>query len=134
MAKDELLREYGDCFQGIRCFQSEFHITGDPTVPPVVHPPRRVPEALKEPLKKKLDWLVDQGILAKVFQLTDWVNSLLCVTKSTGALCLCLDPKDLNQAIKRPYYFTPMLEDVLRKINSSKCVLNPGCTQWVLEH
>ena len=64
VAKDELLRKYGDCFQGIGCFQGEFHITVDPTVPPVVHPPRRVPEALKEPLKKELDSLVDQGILA----------------------------------------------------------------------
>ena len=49
VAKDEPLRNYGDFFQGIGCFQGEFHITVYPTVPPVVHPPRRVPEALKEP-------------------------------------------------------------------------------------
>jgi len=49
VAKDELLRKYGDCFQGIGCFQGEFHITVDPTVSSVVHPPRRVSEALKEP-------------------------------------------------------------------------------------
>ena len=72
-------------------------------------PPRRVPEALKEPLKKELDSLVGQGILAKVTEPTDWVNSLVWVTKNTGALRLCLDPKDLNQAIKRPHYFTPTL-------------------------
>ena len=49
IAKEELLREYDDCFKGIGCFQGEFHITTNPTVPPVVHPLCRVPEALKEP-------------------------------------------------------------------------------------
>ena len=132
VAKDELLRNHGDCFQGVGCFQGEFHITVDPTVPPVVHPPRRVPEALREPLKKELDSLVGQGILAKVTEPTDWVNSLVCVTKNTGALRLCLDPKDLNQAIKRPHYFTPTLEDVLPKLNGANCfsILDARSGYW----
>ena len=54
--------------------------------------PRRVPEALREPLKNELVSLVEQGILAKVTEPTDWINSLVCITKSTGALQLCLDP------------------------------------------
>ena len=77
-AKKELLIQYEDCFKGVGCFQGEFHITLDPTVPPVIHPPRRVPEALREPLKKELDALVQQGIIIKVDKPTDWVNSLLC--------------------------------------------------------
>ncbi|CAB4040490.1 Hypothetical predicted protein, partial [Paramuricea clavata] len=109
-AKENLIKRYGDCFERIGCFQGEFHITLDPSIPPVVHP-RRVPEALREPLKKKLDSLVEQGIIAKVEQPTDWVNSLVCVTKSNGSLRLCLDPKDLNRAIKRPHHFTPTLDN-----------------------
>ena len=99
-AKKELLIQYEDCFKGVGCFPGEFHITLDPTVPPVIHPPRRVPEALREPLKKELDALVQQGIIIKVDEPTDWVNSLVCVTKSNGTLRLCLDPKDLHRAIK----------------------------------
>ena len=59
-------------------------------------------------------------------------NSLVCVTKSTGALRLCLDPKDLNQAIKRPHYFTPTLEDVLPKLNGAKCfsILDARSGYW----
>jgi len=38
-AKSELLCQYQDCFQGIGCFQGEFRITLDPTVPPVIRPP-----------------------------------------------------------------------------------------------
>ena len=86
-----------------------------------MHPPRRVPEALNEPLKKELDSLVDQDILAKVPEIINWLKSLVCVTKGTGALRLYLDPKDLNQAIRRPHYLTPTFEDVLPKLNGAKC-------------
>ena len=52
--------------------------------------------------------------------LTDWVNSLVCVTKSNGTIQLCLDPKDLNRAIKRPHHCTPTLEDILPKLSDAK--------------
>ena len=109
VAEEQVLKQFKDCFEGVGCFQGEYRITVDPAIPPVVHPPRRVPEALREPLKKELDSLVEQGILAKVTEPTDWVNSLVSVAKSTGVLRLCLDPKDLNCAINRPRYFTPTL-------------------------
>ena len=94
--------------------------------------PRRVPEALREPLKNELVSLVEQGILAKVTEPTDWVNSLVCVTKSTGALRLCLDPKDLNRAIKRPHYLTPTLEDIPPKLNGAICfsILDARSGYW----
>ena len=118
--ESSLLREYPKCFEGIGCFEGEFHITLDPTVPPVVHPPRRVPEALREPLKKELDNPEAQDIIAKVTDPTDWVNSLVCVTKSNGTLRLCLDPKDLNKAIKRPHHCTPTIDEVLPRLNGAQ--------------
>ena len=134
VAEEQVLKQFKDCFEGVGCFQGEYHITVDPAVPPVVHvhPPRRVPEALRKPLKKELDSLVEQGILAKVTEPTDWVNSLVCVAKSTGTLWLCLDPKDLNCAIKRSHYFTPTLEDVLPKLNGAKCfsILDAHSGYW----
>ena len=74
-AKTELLKNFGDYFQGMGCFQGEFHITVEPAVSPVVHPPRRVPEAPKEALKEEVDSLVEQCIIAKVTEPTDWVNT-----------------------------------------------------------
>ena len=49
LAKKEILEQYDNCFEGVGCFQGEFQITVDAAVPPVVHTPRRVPEALEEP-------------------------------------------------------------------------------------
>ena len=119
-AKAHILQEYRDVFEGIGCFGGEYHVTLDPTIPPVVHPPRRVPVALREALKEELDMLVRLDIIAKVDRPTDWVNSSVCVTKPNGDLRLCLDPKDLNRAIKRPHHFTPTLEDVLPKLNGAQ--------------
>ena len=117
-ARAQVLSDFPDVFQGIGCLEGEYHIESDKSVTPVVHPPRRVP--LQKPLKYELDSLVSQGIISKVTQPTDWVNSCVCVTKSNGQIRLCLDPKDLNKAVKRPHYATPTLEDVLSRLNGAK--------------
>ena len=46
--RQTILREYSDVFDGIGCFERECKITLDPNVTPVVHPPRRVPVALRD--------------------------------------------------------------------------------------
>ncbi|XP_052809638.1 uncharacterized protein K02A2.6-like [Mya arenaria] len=80
---------------------------------PVVNPARRVPEALRNRLHEELNRMESDGIIAKVNTPTDWVNSLVVVEKlKTGQLRICLDPKALNEAIRRPHYPMPTLDDV----------------------
>ena len=81
-ARAQVLSDFPDVFQGIGCLEGEYHIEIDKTHTPVVHPPRQVPVALQKPQKDKLDLLVSQGIISKVTQPTEWVNSCVCVTKS----------------------------------------------------
>lgn len=134
-AKQLVLTKYNDCFIGIGCFEGKHHITIDPNAQPVVHPPRRVPVALREPLRDELNRLEEKGIIAKVDRPTDWVNSIVCVTKPNGKIRLCLDPKDLNKAIKRPHYYTPTLEDVLPKLSGAKyfSILDARCGYWNIQ-
>ena len=87
---------------------------------PVVHPPRRVPHAIKQRLKEELDKMENTGVIDKVTTPTDWVNSLVVVEKENGKLRICLDPRDLNAAIKRPHYPMPTLEDALAKLTSAE--------------
>ena len=54
-AKAHILNKYANVVDGIGCFEGEYHITLDSTVPPIVHYPRRVPVALRESLKEKQD-------------------------------------------------------------------------------
>ncbi|XP_014663439.1 PREDICTED: uncharacterized protein K02A2.6-like [Priapulus caudatus] len=114
-AKEDLVRMYPDRFEGIGHFKGTFHITVDPSVPPVVHAPRRCPIHLRDELKKELDGMVKSGVITKVTEPTDWVSSLAYSRKSNGKLRVCLDPKDLNEAIKRPHYKTPTLEEITHK-------------------
>jgi len=42
----DLLDEYKDVFEGLGYLPGEYHIVTNDAVPPVVHPPCRVPVAL----------------------------------------------------------------------------------------
>lgn len=59
------------------------------------------------------------GIIKKVTEPTDWVSSLVLVKKSNNKIRVCLDPTDLNKAIKRPHFPLPTVEDILAKINGA---------------
>ena len=89
-------------------------------MPPVVHAPRRVPIQLKDKLQAELREMESQDIIARVTRPTDWVNSLVIREKENGRLRLCLDPKDLNKAIKREHHPTPNLEQVTSKLAGAK--------------
>ena len=95
---NSILDEFPEVFQGLECLSGKYHININPLVPPVVHPPRRVPHSKREPLKRKLDRMVEAGILEKVLlnEPAVWVSSLVCVDKRDGSIRVCLDPKDLN--------------------------------------
>ena len=61
-----------------------------------------------------------KGIIAKVTQPTDWVNSLVIKEKENGKLRVCLCPVDLNKAIKRDHYPTPTLEEITPRLANAK--------------
>ncbi|XP_068720826.1 uncharacterized protein [Montipora capricornis] len=111
---NSILDEFPEVFQGLGCLPGKYHININPSVPPVVHPPRRVPHSKREPLKKELGRMVEDGILEKVplNEPADWVSSFVCVDKPDGSIRVCLDPKDLNVAIKREHYPLPLVDDI----------------------
>ena len=64
--------------------------------------------------------MVHQNIIAPVTTPTKWVSSLVVVPKKTGKLRLCLDPRNLNQAIQREYYPLPTIEGVVACLHEAK--------------
>ena len=76
-----------------------YHIDIDSTITPVQHVLRRVPVAMKEPLKCKLADLTKQGIITKVEKPTPWISNMMAIMKP-NKIKLCIDPRDLNKAIK----------------------------------
>ena len=81
-------------FAGIGTFKNYmYHNELDPKVKQVVQTPKKIALSLQPKLEKELDYMVKQGTIVPVDELTDWVNSLV-VREMT---------KDLNKAIKREH-------------------------------
>ena len=115
-----LINEYTDCFGEIGSLSKVHHLTIDGNSSPVIQAPRKVPFTLREKLKEELDRMVCLDIIDKVEGPTDWVSNLVIVEKPNGKLRVCLDPRDLNQAIKRQHYQLPTAEDILSKMAGAK--------------
>ena len=60
------------------------------------------------------------GVIRKTDEPTEWVNSIVVVEKPTERLRICLDPRDLNKAIKRIYYQLKTFEGVSSRLNGAK--------------
>jgi len=89
-------------------------------VQPVVHAPRRVALALQPKIKQLLDQMVENGVLIQRDEPTDWVSSLVVVQKSSGQLRICLDPRDLNRAIKLEHFAIPTFADIAPKLHGKR--------------
>ena len=107
-------------------------------VKPVQIPPRRIPEALRGPLKDHLAELEQQGVIEKVTQATDWVSAIVVNKKSNSKIRLCLDPQPLNKALTRCHYPIPTIEEVLPDLANTKVFTKLDCKNgyWLipLEH
>lgn len=114
--KEELLRRYAEVFTGLGEFPGVHHIHIDPSVTPVIHACRNVPLSIMDLLKETLKDLQNRQVIAPVNEPTEWVNSLVATKKKTGALRVCLDPCDLNVAVKRQHYSIPTPEDVRSRL------------------
>ena len=99
--KEYILQEYADVFKGVGTLPGgPYHIKLKDSKKPVQHPPRSVPLGMQSAYKAELDRLVKEGIITEVHEHTEWINSIVPFMKEDSSLRLCLDPKDLNNAIK----------------------------------
>lgn len=71
-------------------------------------------------MRKELDKIVAEKIIAPVTEPTYWVSSVLAFPKRYGSVPICLDPKDLNNTIKRSHYSLPTVEDVTSRVTNAK--------------
>ena len=51
-------------------------------------------------------------VIERVHEPTDWVNSIVIVTKPNGELQICIDPRDLKRVIKHEHYPIRTIEEV----------------------
>ena len=87
--------------------------------------------------QNRADSMEQQCVIRKVGEgePTEWVNSLVYWCKANGQLRICLDPKDLNKAIRQDNHVTPTLEEILPKFNVAKyfSILDTKSGYWNVE-
>lgn len=80
------------------------HLEVDPLVKPVIMPDRRTPVAIRPQLKCALDKMVKGGVITPVTKPTPWVSQIVVTKKKQGGLRICIDPPELNKALRRERY------------------------------
>lgn len=117
----QIISRYKDVVgDSIGCMPGEYAIKVDETIEPVVHPPRPVPAPIREQVKVELQNLERKGIIAQVTEPTEWVNSMVCVRKKNGRIRICIDPTDLNKAVRREHFPLNNFDDIVTRIGGSK--------------
>ena len=94
------------------------HLTVEDGATPVVRCARTLPEARKDAVKAELKRLVDESIIVPIDEPTDWVSQMSVAEKKAG-IRICIDPRPLNEVLKREHYKLPVLDDVLPELTSS---------------
>ena len=118
--KNEVLQMYPNVFTGLGNLTPAYKMQIQSEVMPVVYAPRKIPATIREKLKDELVRMEKDGVIAKVDIPTEWVHSLVIVEKPNGTLRICLDPHDLNKAIKREHFQLPSWEEISGRIADAK--------------
>ena len=93
---DKIVQEFDDVLKGLWCFDGHDHIKIDESVTPFIPPSCKVPFALKDRLRAELERMETTGVITKVTEPTEWVNSIVVTEKKNGKVRVCLDPRDLE--------------------------------------
>ena len=115
LTQEKVESTYADVFQGLGKFPGEpYKLRLKPDAVPVKHRPRKVPVHLQDAFHEEVEQLVKINVLEPVTEPTEWVNSFVIVEKvidssnthspnhiTKKSIQLCIDPKDLNEALKR---------------------------------
>lgn len=59
-------------------------------------------------------------MIQKVDTPTEWISAVVVTTKKNGKVRLCIDPKPLNEALRRNHYPLPTIDDVLPLLSKAR--------------
>lgn len=118
--KEQIIEKYSTVFEGLGCFKEPCILRTKPNAVPKYHPARRVPLALQSKLKETLTSMEKNNVIEKVEHPSGWVSNMVIVEKKDGTLRLCLDPKDLNEALHQEKYLIPNLDELRSKLCGTK--------------
>ena len=138
MTKQDILEVYSDVFTRIGKFPGmPYKFQLKENAKPTRHAPRKVPIHLQDAFHSEIRNLEKLGILEETKDVTEWVNSFVIMEKKTPVnssksptvsssqehpkdrkkLRICLNPRDLNEALEREPYYTRSIEEIMAKFH-----------------
>ena len=151
LTKQDILETYANIFTRIGKFPGlPYKFQLKPNAKPTRHAPRKVPIHLQDAFHEEIRNLEQLGNLEKTKDVTEWLNSFVIVEKKLPIdssnsyslthtvekkLRICLDPRELNEALEREPYYTHSIEEIIGKFHGmTKCTIsdfNKG--YWMVE-
>ena len=134
LTQEKVETTYADVFQGLGKFPGDpYKLRLKPDAVPAKHRPRKVPVHLQDAFHEEVERLVKIDVLEKVTEPTEWVNFFVIVEKvidSSNAhspnhvikksIRLCIDPKDLNEALEREPYYSRTIDELISMFAGAK--------------
>ena len=115
---------------------TEVKLDVDLSIPPVIQPPHKIPQAMVKPLKREIDRMLELKLIQKldINEATDWCHNLVLVRKPNGKLRVCLDSCTINRALQFNVHNAHMFQDIVSNLGTvskvSKMDTNSGF--WTL--
>lgn len=116
---NDIVNEFSDVFEGLGCFAGKVKLEVYENAMPVVQKPRRIATAFNKELKAQLDEMERKGVIQKESEHTEWVSNILFVKRNNKSR-ICLDPCELNKALKCVKYPIPTIDEILPELNQAK--------------
>ena len=130
---NDTLTKYANTFTGLGCITKvTHHIQLHPNHKPVIYPPRKVPVTIRSKVKDELERMERLEVIERIQEPTDWVDSMVTVIKPNGKLRICIDPRDLNKAIRHEYCPMRTIEEISARMPNAKyfSVLDASSGFW----
>lgn len=108
----DVVKDFKHVFEGLGCLKQPYSMALQEGAVPVVQAARRVPLSLRKPFREELQRMELAGIIRREDGPTDWVSPLVLVKKRNGKIRICMDPRKINEHIKRQHYPLPRREDI----------------------
>ena len=113
-ALERLIHHYPDIFwKDLGAQPGTVHLSLNENAEPSETRSRPIPIVVREKFKGELNRFERVRVWAKVDEPTAWISRVGIATKRSGSLWICINPRPLNQAVKREAHQLPILDNLM---------------------
>ena len=112
-----LLEEYKGVFQTTPGKATGVYHSIPTSGSPAKVPPRRVPAHYREEVERKLEEMLQQGVIEE--SSSPWMAPAVFVPKKSGEVRICIDYRELNKRTVKDAYPLPLADEVQDRLSNS---------------